>query len=475
MRLLNVNTFKIEKKDDLLRDDRLRDNGKYAIVSHRWKKNEVRFSEFEKKLEQDNNIFKLKNEKGEIKRFKEIEIEKIARACSQAQEDKIPYIWMDTCCISDRDLVERSQAINSMFNWYKEAEVCYAFLLDVSNDPKEREAVNKFRKEQNRLRKEENKLRDVEDKLPIEDNYLRPFEKSEWFTRGWTLQELLAPENLHFFDHRWQKIGDKETRSIEVQSATKIETQYLKGNFTGACLAVRMSWAANRRTTIRDDMAYCMLGVFGISMDVRYGENEKAFLRLQEVLVENFNDESIFAWTIDDADSSEPYGLLAPWPSCFKHSDSLTIDCPNLRKERQGHGYSVQRGKTRGIEFEIPGRLPDQGNGVEWNTLIANRRSSYQLGINCWKASKEKAGSVTIELAKDAQGCWRRVNVGELHTGKNLRKSSILFFPTTRPYLIPHTASRDGKEDWGKVLAERVTDQIEKELDKLEVKSSNRP
>jgi hypothetical protein len=163
-----------------------------------------------------------------------------------------------------------------MFNWYKEAEVCYAFLLDASNDPKEREAIKKFRMEQNRLRKEENKLRDVEDRLPIEDNYLRPFEKSEWFTRGWNLQELLAPKNLHFFDHRWQKIGDKKTKSFEVQTATKIEAQYLKGNFTGACLAVRMSWAANRRTTISDDMAYCMLGVFGISMDARYGENEKA-------------------------------------------------------------------------------------------------------------------------------------------------------------------------------------------------------
>jgi Heterokaryon incompatibility protein (HET) len=135
-------------------------------------------------LEQDNNIFKLKNEKGEIKHFKEIEIEKIIRACSQAREDKTPYIWMDTCCISDRDRVERSKAINCIFNWYKEAEFCYAFLLDVSNDAKEREAIIKFRKEQNRLREDENKLRDVKNKLAIEDNCLRPFKKSEWFTWG---------------------------------------------------------------------------------------------------------------------------------------------------------------------------------------------------------------------------------------------------------------------------------------------------
>jgi hypothetical protein len=120
---------------------------------------------------------------------------------------------------------------------------------------------------------------------------------------------------------------------------------------------------------------------------------------------------------INDAGSSDPHVLLALWPFCFQQLGSFTIDCPNLRKKRQGRGYSVQREKTRGIEFEIPGRLPDQGNGVEWNTLIANRRSSYKLGINCWKASKEKAGSVTIELEKDAQGCWRRVNVGELQTG----------------------------------------------------------
>jgi hypothetical protein len=109
-------------------------------------------------------------------------------------------------------------------------------------------------------------------------------------------------------------------------------------------------------------------------MDVRYGEEENAFLRLQEELVEKFQDESIFAWTMDskvlDAAVSEtPFGILAPWPSCFRECGIAIIDCPNLYRPRNGIDYTVAR---QGVQFEIPGRLPDHGNGVEWNSLIAS-------------------------------------------------------------------------------------------------------
>ncbi|KAL9625172.1 MAG: hypothetical protein Q9160_000574 [Pyrenula sp. 1 TL-2023] len=112
-----------------------------------------------------------------------------------------------------------------------------------------------------------------------------------------------------------------------------------------------------------------------------------------------------------------------------------------------------------GIEFEIPGRLPDQGNGVEWNTLIANRRSQYDLGLNCWVKGQEGKGNVTIMLRKDQQDQWRRADVGNLHLMKSLRKSVTLFFPTTRPYHIPHKVS--GDKDWAIVLAHEVDQEIE--------------
>ena len=79
-----------------------------------------------------------------------------------------------------------------------------------------------------------------------------------------------------------------------------------------------MSWLSGRRTTVRDDMAYCMLGIPGIQMDVRYGEEEAAFLRLQEQLLERFEDESNFAWTHDDKGAPQgqkhTLGVMAPLP-----------------------------------------------------------------------------------------------------------------------------------------------------------------
>jgi hypothetical protein len=160
---------------------------------------------------------------------------KIAWACYLARKDSIPYIWIDTCCIESgpgSDIRERSQAINSMFRWYREAAVRYAFLLNASDDN------NEHRKGQ-----------------------ITSFEKSEWFTRGWTLQELLAPQNLRFYDCHWRQIGPKTRRSSEIYSATGIAPKYLNGNFHGAGIAVKMSWLAGRTAGIRDDIAYCMLGI----------------------------------------------------------------------------------------------------------------------------------------------------------------------------------------------------------------------
>lgn len=121
------------------------------------------------------------------------------------------------------------------------------------------------------------------------------FRSSRWFTRGWTLQELLAPTFLEFLDRDWNLIGSREEWATEVERATGIEVKQL-ANFQPCSIATKLSWAAKRQTTRVEDRAYSLLGLLGINMPLIYGEGEKAFTRLQHELIRSSNDESIFAW-----------------------------------------------------------------------------------------------------------------------------------------------------------------------------------
>ena len=154
-----------------------------------------------------------------------------------------------------------------MFKWYRLAVECYAYLPDVTW---EREEIS-----------------------------ITQFRKSVWFTRGWTLQELLAPKKVRFYDKDWRYFHTKRELASEITSVTNIDLKYLGGDFTNASIATKMSWASRRRTGRPEDLAYCLLGIFDVDMEVRYGEGEyKAFIRLQKELIVNSNDESVFAWTV---------------------------------------------------------------------------------------------------------------------------------------------------------------------------------
>ncbi|PWY85860.1 HET-domain-containing protein [Aspergillus sclerotioniger CBS 115572] len=198
---------------------------------------------------------------------------KIHRACNKARIHGCAYIWIDTCCIDKSSSSELQEAINSMFSFYEKSKVCFAYLIDVEG------ALNN----------------DVH--------------RARWFTRGWTLQELLAPEKLIFFNKYWVDIGSKIDKYSVIENVTGIHRKYLFygfGAFTklppsyerisSASVAQRMSWAAKRRTTRREDMAYCLLGLFDISMPLLYGEGDKAFLRLQEEIMKVTNDTSLLSW-----------------------------------------------------------------------------------------------------------------------------------------------------------------------------------
>lgn len=154
------------------------------------------------------------------------------------------------------------------------------------------------------------------------------FKASQWFSRGWTLQELLALRKVEFFNKDWQPIGPRDDLAALISAASGIKDTHIFGPFRKASNAQKMSWLANRTTKLPEDMAYCMLGISGVYIKPRYGEGKKEFIRLQAELIRTRNhkgpfDESLFAWK---AAKSAESGLFAPGPLCFKDSGDNVFD-----------------------------------------------------------------------------------------------------------------------------------------------------
>ncbi|KAI0190634.1 heterokaryon incompatibility protein-domain-containing protein [Xylaria flabelliformis] len=311
MHLLNVTTIKLET----FLDENQRPP--YAILSHTWLANheEVSYQDLEAyhealRHEQTAQANSISSRKG---------FEKIQGCCNIAsQRYNLQWAWVDTCCINKESSTELSEAINSMFKWYKTAAVCIVFLQDVQVVQQD---------VQQHLQSPSN--------LANRENNLLHFRKSKWFTRGWTLQELLAPQkHLLFYDSQWQLIGDmKEDAQLcdIISEITSIPVAYLTGApLCEACVAKKMSWASKRKTTRVEDIAYSLLGIFGVNMALLYGEGSRAFVRLQEEIINQTHDHSILAWgellsehedLFDESGNSERWkdvGALAASPVDFK-------------------------------------------------------------------------------------------------------------------------------------------------------------
>ncbi|KUJ18739.1 HET-domain-containing protein [Mollisia scopiformis] len=211
--------------------------------------------------------------------------------CAQAAKDGFQWVWIDSCCIDKSSSAELSEAINSMFKWYEGAQVCYAYLYDVTSS------------------------------IDNLSNVYAEFRRSEWFTRGWTLQELLAPQCVEFYNRDWVEIGTKSSLAEMIKKITGINRLF---NYELACVAQKMSWMARRETTREEDIAYCLMGLFGVNMPTLYGEGSKAFLRLQQEILSKSEDESIFAWEGPLGEFHES-GLLAHSPKWFG-------DCAHRRR-----------------------------------------------------------------------------------------------------------------------------------------------
>lgn len=164
------------------------------------------------------------------------------------------------------------------------------------------------------------------------------FKKARWFTRGWCLQELIAPRQIEFYANDWSKIGTKDSLYGLIHDITQIPQGALLREvpLDEFSTAERMSWAARRQTTRPEDMAYSLLGIFGVNMPMLYGEGRhRAFYRLQEEILKKSEDLSLLLWTdpslpttwltdaIEDFDIRSP--VLAHGPQCFSEFTGLVL------------------------------------------------------------------------------------------------------------------------------------------------------
>jgi hypothetical protein len=195
---------------------------------------------------------------------KKVGYEKIRFCAQQASDDGPHYFWVDTCCIDKSSSAELQEAINSMFRWYQNAVKCYVYLSDVST--KKRKACDSF----------------------TEYTWEPAFRSSRWFTRGWTLQELLAPSpgSIKFFSRERNFLGDRRSLEQQIHEITGIPLSALRGaHLSQFNVEDRLLWAENRQTAREEDRAYSMLGIVDVFLTLLYGEGEKnAFRRLRKEL-----------------------------------------------------------------------------------------------------------------------------------------------------------------------------------------------
>lgn len=276
MRLLNTKTL------ELSQPFMSRDVPDYMILSHRWRLEEVTF-EIITRIPMSDEQSPARSLKG---------FSKVQSACKLAREEGYEWIWIDSCCIDKSSSAELQEAINSMWRYYAEANVCIVFMDDVRGP----------------------------DALGSDEF---TFRQSEWFQRGWTLQELLAPRHVEFYSKKWLPIGTKFQRSKDIEEATSIHRDALTTTrpMNSFLVAEKLSWASHRHVTREEDETYSLLGLFGISMPLLYGEGkQKAFLRLQCMIYNETVDHSLFLFRAPYLVGTG-YPLLANRPAWFCQQD----------------------------------------------------------------------------------------------------------------------------------------------------------
>jgi hypothetical protein len=391
MRLLNTETLQLA----------LFEKGpfpEYAILSHRWGNEEISFRELEAGLGADKSGY-----------------QKIRRFCAKARNRGFKWCWVDTCGIDKTSSAELSEAINSMYKWYKNSSVCFAYMPDVTAQIQ-----------------------------PDGSFHFQDFNCSCWFTRGWTLQELIAPLSVEFYTSEWIYIGDKRSMAEELSVITAVDKGVLLGTspVRASSVATIMSWASHRVTTRREDIAYCLLGLFSIHMPLLYGEGDRAFIRLQEEILKQSSDQSLFAWnpllggtlqnTASEGDSF--CGILSSSPACFAEASDI-IPLP-------GYWDTESALTNRGIRLRMP---------LKYDTL-----SKSFIGILCC-ATRSPVQDIAIEFhcasnsLEDLDHLIRRsspVRFGDWSDDPQVHFSTVYLATETSLWHIRHFGPRFMKTEY---------------------------
>jgi len=301
----------------------------YAILSHTWGKptEEVTFKDIvEGNAEGKPGYHKIKF------------------CAEQAEHDGLQYFWVDTCCIDKSNKAELDEAINSMFQWYHDADRCYAYLSDVSTSGA------------------------PQNNAQPELSWEPAFRASRWFTRGWTLQELLAPESVEFFSQEGMRLGDKGSLKQKIHKITGIPIPAIQGtSLSQFKVDERFLWTKTRRTTRAEDMAYCLLGIFDIFIPLIYGEGtENAMRRLRR--------------EIDDTSKRQSMSSVFCHQLKIIFAKNYQDGCENfilarteiarteIRRESKGHASGSRtirssEAGSRAVRLVCSGYLPTRGVG----------------------------------------------------------------------------------------------------------------
>ncbi|KAF2732394.1 HET-domain-containing protein, partial [Polyplosphaeria fusca] len=311
----------------------------YAILSHTWGKEEVMLQD----MEADGDMSKTVSKAGWAK---------IQFCADQAAADGLHYFWVDTCCIDKKNAVELGAAINSMFRWYQNAARCYVYLPDVSQSGTRRDSERAW-----------------------ED----AFRRSRWFTRGWTLQELIAPREVDFFSAGGQRLGSKSSLVAEIEAITGVPEKALRGDaLSSFSIRERRSWAERRTTTIEEDGAYCLIGICGVALVLNYGEGrEHAFGRLEKEIHTLYKgmDFEQFAVQISLASFPEAAQFVAREEELSKMHELLYGHSSRAAVVLHGLGGI---GKTQ-LAVEYVRRHKEKHTAIFW--LNANDDDSLQLSF----------------------------------------------------------------------------------------------
>lgn len=364
MRLINVHTLEMRSFSNAAIPN-------YAILSHRWlnDEQEISLQEYTSGAYQQRPGYKKIIDLCSFVRDANDRFRADLETSGRRHDplDGVEWIWIDTCCIDKTSSADLSESINSMFEYYAKATTCVVYLRDVSTAPC---GLQWCDVECVRCQATEEEVR-----------------SSEWFHRGWALQELVAPDSRIFASADWRVLGAVLHKKSQIPSTERLlgcivevtgipqEVLLDSNELPATSVAQRLSWAANRTTTRVEDRSYSLFGLLGVNMPLLYGEGSRAWLRLQQEIIRTSSDESIFVWRSPDATNrrllpSQP--ILAPSPECF-------LGCADVRyvPRFKRLPYSIT---NQGLEFKLRASTAFVTQGPKGDV--------YVIPLNCGTTSE---------------------------------------------------------------------------------------